>query len=89
MEVKGVGFEGGKKIRAEEIYRPSEDKKHMKIDAERLQYVRVLYKFTLQTYLHPHDAGSTKMPANLCQSTRRHFPGDLSALRMIYWRRAL
>jgi phosphatidylserine decarboxylase len=80
----------GLKIRAEEIYRPSEKKKkHMKIDAECIQYVRVLYKFTLQTYLRPHDAGSPRMPENLCQSTRRHFPGDLSALRMIYWRRAL
>jgi hypothetical protein len=79
----------GLKIRAEQIYRSSEDKKHMKIDAERIQYVRVLYKFTLQTYLHPRDAGSPIMPENLCQSTRRNFPGDLSDLRMIYWRRAL
>ena len=65
----------GLKIRAEEISRPSEDKQHMKIAAESIQYVGVLGKFTLQTYIHPHDAGSPRMPENLHQITRRHFPG--------------
>jgi len=79
----------GLKIRAEEIYRPSEDKQHMKIAAERIQYVGVLCKTTLQTYLHPHDAGSPRMSENLYQSTRNHFPGDLNALRMTYLFRAM
>lgn len=57
------------KIRAEEISRPSKDKQHMKIAAERIQYAGVLCKFALQTYTQPHDAGSPRCPRI---STRVH-----------------
>ena len=41
----------------------------MKKTAERIQYVGVLCKFTLQTHLHPQDAGFPKCP-RICTRVR-------------------
>jgi hypothetical protein len=67
----------GLKIRSEEISRPSEDEEHMKIAAERIQCVGVLCKPTLQTYIHPHDAGSPKMPEKFVSEYTASFPRGL------------
>ena len=69
----GAGFLG-LKIWAEEISRPSEDKQHMKIAAESTQCVGVPCKFTLQTYIHPHDAGSPQNAREFVPEYTASFP---------------